>query len=67
MRYGFERSNEVKGLKKKIMIRLLESDLTGLKELGLKLKAVQRATFKSRYRNLLGLLEVQAPAITALT
>jgi len=57
----------VQGLKKRIRVKVLKSDLTILRELGQKLKAVQRTIFRSRYENLLGLLEVevQEPAITA--
>ena len=65
---GFERSIVVQGLKKKIKVKVLKSDLTVLREIGQKLKAVQKTIFRSRYGNLLGLLEVevQEPAITAL-
>lgn len=49
----------MEGLKKKIRIRVLENNLTGLKELGQRLKAIQRATFRNKYGNLLGLLEVE--------
>ena len=47
---------------------MLKSDLTVLRELRQKLKAVQKTIFRSRYGNLLGLLEVevQEPTITAL-
>jgi len=42
--------------------------LTILKELGQKLKAIQKVTFRIKYGNLLGLLEVevQTPVVTAL-
>jgi len=58
----------VGGLKKKLRVKVLENNFTVLRELGQKLKAVQITTFRSRYGNLLGLLEVQVqiPAITAL-
>jgi len=49
----------VQGLKKKIRVKVLKSDLTVLRELGQKLKAVQKTIFRSRYGNLLGLLEVE--------
>ena len=47
---------------------MLKSELTVLRKLGQKLKAVQKIIFRSRYGNLLGLLEieVQEHAITAL-
>jgi len=66
---GPERINERGGLKKKSRVKVLENNLTILRELGQKLKAVQRTIFRSRYGNLLRLLEmqVQIPAITALT
>ena len=46
----------------------MENNLADLRELGQKLRAVQRTLFRTRYGNLLGLLEVQVqiPAITAL-
>jgi len=56
---GFERSIAVQGLKKKLRVKVLKSDLTVLRELGHKLKAVQKTIFRSRYGNLLGLLEVE--------
>ena len=48
--------------------KVLENNLADLRELGQKLRAVQRTLFRTRYGNLLGLLEVQVqiPAITAL-
>jgi len=63
-----ERTHEAKGTKKKMRVKVLENDLADLRELGQKLRAVQRTIFKNRYGNLLGLLEVQVqiPAITAL-
>jgi len=65
---GPERINERGGLKKKSRVKVLENNLTVLRELGQKLNAVQRTIFRSRYGNLLGLLEVQVqiPVITAL-
>jgi len=63
-----ERTHEVGGSKKKLRVKVLENNLTDLRELGQKLRAIQRTIFKSRYGNLLGLLKVQVqiPAITAL-
>ena len=65
---GFERSIAVQGLKKEIRVKVLKSDLTVLRELGQKLKVVQKTISRSRYENLLGLLEVevQKPVITVL-
>jgi len=69
MESGFGKSSGVEGLKKKVKVMVLKSDLTVLRELGQKLKVVERTIFKSKYGNLLGLLEVevQVLAITALT
>ena len=63
-----ERTHEVEGLKKKLRVKVVENDLADLRELGQKLRAVQRTIFKNRYGNLLGLLEVQVQihAITGL-
>jgi len=65
---GPERINERGGLKKKSRVKVLENNLTVLRELGQKLNAVQRTIFRSRYGNLLGILEVQVQilVITAL-
>jgi len=62
------RESESSNLKKKLYIRVLENNLIGLRELGQKLRQIQRGTFKKRYGNVLGLLEVkvQVPTITAL-
>jgi len=63
-----ERTRETGNTKKKMRVKVLENDLADLRELGQKLRAVQRVIFKSRYGNLLELLEVQVQvhAITAL-
>jgi len=63
-----ERDSESSNLKKKLYIRVLENNLTGLRELGQKLGPIQRGTFRKRYENILGLLEVkvQVPAVIAL-
>ena len=52
VKFGFERNIAVQGLKKKIRVKVLKSDLTVLRELGQKLKAVQKTIFRSRYGNL---------------
>jgi len=63
-----ERAREMGNTKKKMRVKVLENDLADLRELGQKLRAVQRTIFKNRYGNLLGLLEVQVQihAITTL-
>jgi len=63
-----ERTREARNTKKKMRVKVLENDLADLRELGQKLRAVQRTVFKNRYRNLLEFLEVhvQIYAITAL-
>jgi len=61
-----ERTHEVGGSKKKLKVKVLENNLVDLRELGKKLRAVQRTIFRSRYGNLLGLLEVQVQ-ITVIT
>jgi len=63
-----ERTHEVEGLKKKLRVKVVENNLADLRELGQKLRVVQRTIFKSKYGNLLGLLEVQVQihVITAL-
>jgi len=63
-----ERTRETGNTKKKMKVKVLENDLADLRELGQKLRAVQRTIFKSRYGNLLELLEVQVQvhAITEL-
>jgi len=62
---GSERTRETK---KKMRVRVMENDLADLRELGQQLGAAQRAIFKSRYGNLLELMEIQVQvhAITAL-
>ncbi|XP_014515615.1 uncharacterized protein LOC106773435 [Vigna radiata var. radiata] len=55
-------------LRKKPCLKIHRGNLTGLVNLGKKLKTIKRETFKMKYGNLLSLLEmeVQLPAITAL-
>jgi len=55
-------------LKKKLPIRVIDSNLNGLREIVQQMKTIQRNAFKKRYGNLLRLLnvEVQASAVTAL-
>jgi len=63
-----ERDSESSNLKKKLYIRVLENNLTGLRELGQRLGPIQRGIFRKSYGNLLGLLEVkvQVLVVTAL-
>jgi len=53
-------------LKAKLPIKARENNLFGIRTLGRRLRAVQRNSFKKKYRNLLGLLdiEVQTSLIT---
>ncbi|XP_014490785.1 uncharacterized protein LOC106753481 [Vigna radiata var. radiata] len=55
-------------LRKKPCLRIHEGKLTGLINLGKRLKTIKRETFKKKNGNLLSLMEieVQLPAITAL-
>jgi len=55
-------------LKKKLPIRVIDSNLNGLREIVQQMKTIQKNAFKKRYGNLLRLLnvEVQASAVTAL-
>jgi len=62
------RELNLESLKKNLRIKVVENNLNGLRKLGRKLKAIQSGILRSKYVNLLGLLEVevQTPAITAL-
>jgi len=55
-------------LKSKLSIKARENNLAEIRTLGQRLRAVQRNSFRKRYGNLLGLLdiEVQTSLITAL-
>ena len=55
-------------LKKKLPIRVIDSNLSGLREIVQQMKTRQKNAFRKRYGNLLRLLnvEVQASAVTAL-
>jgi len=66
--FEVERESESLNLKRKLRIRTIENNLSSLRELGRKLKAIHRGVFIKKYGNLLGLLEldVQIPVITAL-
>jgi len=68
MESGIERKSDSESLKRKLSIKVNESNLTGLRELGKKLKTIQRDAFRKKFGNLLGLLEVevQVPVLTAL-
>ena len=54
-------------LKAKLSIKARENNLVGIRALGQRLRAVQRNSFRKKYENLLGLLdiEVQTSLITA--
>jgi len=56
MESEIERDPESSNLKKKLYIRVLENNLTGLRELGQRLGSIQKGTFRKRYGNVLGLL-----------
>ena len=55
-------------LKKKLSIKVVEGNLSNLRELAGRMKTISRNTFKRKYGNLLGLLkvEVMVAALTAL-
>jgi len=67
MRFETEREPESESLKKKIDAKVLKNNLTGIRELGQKLKAVWRVIFRKRYGNLLGLLEVEVQKFVITT
>jgi len=54
-------------LKAKLPIKAKENNLVGIRALGQRLRAVQRNSFRKKYGNLLGLLDigVQTSLITA--
>jgi len=66
--FGVERESEDLDLKKKLRFKPIENNLSKLRELGRKLKVIQRASFRRKYGNLLGLLELETemPIVTAL-
>jgi len=66
--FEVQRELESLNLKRKLKIGTIENNLSSLRELGRKLKAIHRGVFRKKYGNLLGLLEleVQIPAITAV-
>ncbi|XP_027927759.1 uncharacterized protein LOC114184642 [Vigna unguiculata] len=55
-------------LKKKLSIKVVEGNLSNLRELAGRMKTISRNTFKRKYENLLGLLkvEVQVASLTTL-
>jgi len=63
---GLETKSE-EDLKTKLPIKARENNLVGIRALGQKLRTVQKNSFKKKYGNLLGLLdiEVQTSLITA--
>jgi len=66
--FGVEKRSKSMDPKKKMKFELIDNNLSSLRELGRKLKAIHRGAFRRKYENLLGLLEleVQIPAIMAL-
>jgi len=54
-------------LKKKLSIRVIESNLNNLREIVGKMKTIPRNTFKKRYGSLLSLLKVEAQAAIVTT
>jgi len=66
--FGVERESEVSDLKKKLRFEPIKNNLSKLKELRRKLKVIQRTSFRRKYGNLLGLLEleIEIPIVTAL-
>jgi len=61
VRYEFEveRKSESVNMKRKLRIGTIENNLSSLRELGRKLKAIHRGVFRKKYGNLLGLLELE--------
>jgi len=61
VRYEFEveRKSESVKMKRKLRIGTIENNLSSLRELGRKLKAIHRGVFRKKYGNLLGLLELE--------
>jgi len=66
--FGVKRESKSLNLKKKLRIGTIENNISSLRELRRKLKAIHKGVFRRKYGNLLGLLEleVQVPAITRL-
>jgi len=55
---GVERVSEATDLKKKLKCEPIRNNFSNLRELNRKLKSIQRAAFRRKYENLLGLLEL---------
>jgi len=68
MEFGVEGQLGFVSLKKKLSIRVAESNLSNLRELAGRMKTISKNNFKRKYGNLLGLLKVEAQvaAITTL-
>jgi len=66
--FGVKKESKSVDLKKKMKFEPIDNNLSSLRELGRKLKAIHRGASRRKYGNLLGLLEldVQIPAIMAL-
>ena len=65
---GVEKVSEASDLKKKLKCEPIRNNFSNLRELNRKLKSIQRATFRRKYGNLLGLLEldIEIDIVTAL-
>jgi len=63
-----EKGPEVSDLKKKLKCKPIRNNFSNLRELSRKLKSIQRAAFRRKYGNLLGLLEldIEMDIVTAL-
>ena len=67
MEFGVERQLDFVSLKKKLSIKVAESNLSNLRELARRMKTISRNTFKRKYGNLLGLLKVEVQVATITT
>jgi len=60
MQSEINRESEMEDVKRKLRVRMLRTNLTVLKQLGQKLKGVQKVIFRGKYGNMLGLLRLDA-------
>ena len=67
MEFGVGGQLDFFSLKKKLSIKVAESNLSDLRELAGRMKTISRNTFKRKYGNLLGLLKVEVQATTLTT
>jgi len=65
---GVERGSEASDLKKKLKCEPIRNNFSNLRELSRKLKSIQRAAFRRKNGNLLGLLklDIEIDIVTAL-